>query len=191
MPPVLGSRAADTMSGLGPAPLEPGVVVTVRTDAGFTAVGNPEPALDRLPRPGEVITLRVLPGPRDDWFGAPGLRVLCGQDWAVSSQSNRIGVRLHAPEDGERLQRVRTGELASEGAVAGALQVPPSGEPVLFLSEHPVTGGYPVIGVVVPQDLPLAAQLPPGAAVRFGLLGPESSAAPSDSHPHPVERTPE
>ena len=70
--------------------------------------------------------------------------------------------------DGPRVER-RAGELASEGMVLGALQVPPSGEPVLFLADHPVTGGYPVIAVVVPEDLPLAAQLPPGARVRFTL----------------------
>ncbi|MDI3330819.1 MAG: carboxyltransferase domain-containing protein [Micrococcus sp.] len=172
VPAVLGSRATDTMSGIGPAPLAPGTVLPVRSDAGFTAVGTAEPALRQLPRPGEVTTLRVVPGPRQDWFGDAGLEVLAGQDWMASSQSNRIGVRLEAPAGGVPLERVRKGELASEGAVAGALQVPPSGLPVLFLADHPVTGGYPVIGVVVPQDLPVAAQLLPGAAVRFQLVAP-------------------
>jgi allophanate hydrolase subunit 2 len=98
---------------------------------------------------------------------------LSGQEWNVTEQSNRIGVRL-VPGAGEgvALERSREGELASEGAVAGALQVPPSGHPVLFLADHPVTGGYPVIAVVVPEDLPIAAQLPPGARVRFTLVDP-------------------
>lgn len=172
VPPVLGSRSTDTMSGIGLAPLAPGAELPVRRDPGFAAVGTAEPVLRRLPRAGEVTTLRVVPGPRQDWFGATGLEVLGGQDWTVSSQSNRIGVRLEAPGDGAPLERVREGELASEGAVAGALQVPPSGLPVLFLADHPVTGGYPVIGVVVPEDLPLAAQLPPGSDVRFELVTP-------------------
>ncbi|MGD6980683.1 MULTISPECIES: urea amidolyase family protein [Citricoccus] len=172
VPAVLDSRSTDTMSGIGPEPLAPGTELPVRGDRGFAAVGTAEPALRRLPRSGEVTTLRVVPGPRQDWFGAAGLEALGGQDWAVSSQSNRIGVRLEAPADGVPLVRVREGELSSEGAVAGALQVPPSGLPVLFLADHPVTGGYPVIGVVVPEDLPLAAQLPPGAGVRFELVTP-------------------
>ncbi|WP_317259766.1 hypothetical protein [Kocuria atrinae] len=77
------------------------------------------------------------------------------------------------------LERSREGELASEGVVAGSLQVPHSGVPVLFLADHPVTGGYPVIAVVIPEDLPLAAQLPPGASVRFSLV---------DSDPPGLER---
>ncbi|MCY1157409.1 MAG: carboxyltransferase protein, partial [Citricoccus sp.] len=172
VPAVLDSRSTDTMSGIGPEPLAPGTELPVRSDRGLAAVGTAEPALRRLPRVGEVTTLRVVPGPRQDWFGAAGLEVLGGQDWAVSTQSNRIGVRLEAPAGGVPLERVREGELSSEGAVAGALQVPPSGLPVLFLADHPVTGGYPVIGVVVPGDLPLAAQLPPGAGVRFELVTP-------------------
>ncbi|EMY36128.1 hypothetical protein D477_000735, partial [Arthrobacter crystallopoietes BAB-32] len=72
------------------------------------------------------------------------------------------------------LERIREGELQSEGAVAGALQVPPSGLPVLFLADHPVTGGYPVIAAVVPEDLPVAAQLPPGTTVRFVLVDPDT-----------------
>jgi biotin-dependent carboxylase-like uncharacterized protein len=173
VPAVLGSRATDTMSGIGPEPLAAGTELPVRSDAGFAAVGTAQPALRPAPRAGEVATLRVVPGPRQDWFGDAGLKTLAGQDWVVGHQSNRIGVRLEAPADGTPLERVREGELASEGAVAGALQVPPSGLPVLFLADHPVTGGYPVIGVVVPEDLTVAAQLPPGALVRFQPVTPQ------------------
>jgi allophanate hydrolase subunit 2 len=74
-----------------------------------------------------------------------------------------VGLRLTGP----RLDRARDGELPSEGLVPGAVQVPPDGAPVLFLADHPVTGGYPVLAVVVTADLPLAAQLRPGDGVRF------------------------
>jgi allophanate hydrolase subunit 2 len=74
-----------------------------------------------------------------------------------------VGLRL----DGEPLQRVREGELPSEGMVRGALQVPPSGLPVLFLADHPVTGGYPVIGYVVDTEVDRCAQLRPGQTLRF------------------------
>ena len=67
------------------------------------------------------------------------------------------------------LSRSRQGELPSEGMVAGSVQVPPSGEPVIFLRDHAVTGGYPVIATVLEEDIDIAAQLPPGATVRFEL----------------------
>jgi allophanate hydrolase subunit 2 len=51
--------------------------------------------------------------------------------------------------------------------VLGALQVPPGGRPTLFLADHPVTGGYPVIGVVPARWVDAAAQAVPGQAVRF------------------------
>lgn len=184
---VLGSRSTDTMSGLGPAPLVAGTDIAVGTGPRCAAVGSAEPPLRPMPQAGATTEVRVVPGPRDDWFGPAGLDRLAGQDWLVTDQSNRIGVRLAvAPggtsHTGKPLERIRDGELASEGAVTGALQVPPSGLPVLFLADHPVTGGYPVIGVVVPEDLTLAAQLPPGAHVRFVLTTP-SETTPSGTAP--------
>ncbi len=174
--PVLGSRSSDSMSGIGPAPLAAGTVLPVGAVAGSRPVGAPEGSTLR-PSPGAA-ALRVTLGPRDDWFSADALQSLTGQDWLVTAQSNRIGVRL-APAGAENgpgaaLERGRPGELPSEGAVAGALQVPPSGHPVLFLNDHPVTGGYPVIAVVVPEDLPVAAQLPPGHRVRFHIVDAET-----------------
>jgi allophanate hydrolase subunit 2 len=93
----------------------------------------------------------------------------------VLPQSNRVGMRL----DGTPLQRTRRGELPSEGTVAGALQVPPEGLPVLFLADHPITGGYPVIAVVVDSQLDLAAQVPIGGKIRFRWAGSEPDLAPA------------
>lgn len=81
----------------------------------------------------------------------------------MSSASNRIGLRTEGPV----LERRLTGELPSEGMVLGAVQVPPDGRPVVFLADHPTTGGYPVIGVVRETDLPAVAQAVPGTPVRF------------------------
>ncbi len=117
--------------------------------------------------------LRITAGPRQDWFTPESQAALTAQDWSVTAESNRIGVRL-AVTDGQPLERARTDELPSEGVVAGSLQVPPSGLPVLFLADHPVTGGYPVVAVVVPEDLPIAAQLPPGTTIRFVEVSPET-----------------
>lgn len=164
--PVLGSRATDVMSGIGPAPLTAGDVLPVRPAAAGRAVGHAEEPAVRLPAADETTVLRVVPGPREDWFTPASRAALAERTWRVSSESNRVGVRFETPQDGG-LERGRDGELASEGVVTGSLQVPHSGVPVLFLADHPVTGGYPVIGVVVPEDLPLAAQLLPGSEVRF------------------------
>jgi KipI family sensor histidine kinase inhibitor len=159
--PVLGSRSTDTMSGIGPAPLAAGQLLAAGGDADSGVVGDPE-LQPTFPGAG-VTVLDVVPGPRADWFDQAALDSFVSQEWAVKPQSNRVGMRLA----GTALQRSRTGELASEGTVAGALQVPPEGLPVLFLADHPITGGYPVIAVVVDSQLDLAAQVPIGGRIRF------------------------
>ena len=167
--PVLGSRSTDTMSGIGPAPLVAGQQLAAGDDTESGVVGNPELQPD-FPRDG-VTVLDIVLGPRADWFEQGAIDSLCGQDWVVKPQSNRVGMRL----DGTPLQRSRQGELPSEGTVAGAIQVPPEGLPVLFLADHPITGGYPVIGVVVDHQLDLAAQVPIGGTIRFRCASEEAS----------------
>lgn len=170
---VLGSRSADTLSGIGPAPLVSGTSLPVGTVARGHIVGHPEPAV--LPRIQEgAVNLRITSGPRADWFNDDAIDALCREPWSVGSQSNRVGLRLEAGDRQTPVERTRTGELSSEGTTTGSLQVPPSGLPVLFLTDHPVTGGYPVIAVVVPEDLPAAAQIPPGGRVRFTLVDPDT-----------------
>ncbi|MFF2841074.1 5-oxoprolinase/urea amidolyase family protein [Paenarthrobacter sp. NPDC057981] len=164
VPEVLGSRSADTMSGIGPAPLVVGQELPAGDATESSAVGSPELQPDF---PGDGVTvLDVVPGPRADWFDQTALESLTGQDWLVTPQSNRVGMRL----DGTPLERTREGELPSEGTMAGALQIPPAGLPVLFLADHPITGGYPVIGVVRDEHLDLAAQVPIGGRIRFRLV---------------------
>ncbi len=155
----LGSRSTDSMSGIGPAALVGGQLLPRGKPLPGSVVGDPE--LPRDPRTPEM--LGIIPGPRTDWFEQGEIDRLCAVEWTVTARSNRIGLHL----DGPALRRFRHGELASEGTVSGALQVPPSGLPVLFLADHPVTGGYPVIAVVRSDDLDRAAQLPPGSRVRF------------------------
>lgn len=171
VPPVLGSRATDLLSGIGPAPVAAGTVLPVGEVGHGHVVGLPEPpvlpAVILQPDDGAPVPLRITFGPREDWFPASSRALLTDQMWTVTAESNRVGLRLDTHDAGRPLERERTGELPSEGVVAGALQVPPSGLPVLFLADHPVTGGYPVIAVVVPEDLPVAAQLRPGRKVRF------------------------
>ena len=154
--PVLGSRSTDTLAWVGPPRVEAGTVLPVGERR-----ADPRP-LD-TPRPPRTGPLRIAPGPREDWFAEGALERLCGTTYVVEADSNRVGLRL----DGPQLRRTRAEELASEGMVLGAVQVPPSGKPVVFLADHPPTGGYPVIGVVHEEDLWQCAQLRPGETVRF------------------------
>jgi biotin-dependent carboxylase-like uncharacterized protein len=160
VPKVLGSRSTDLLSGLGPEPLKAGQTLAIGCEFGPMPGVDLAPVAD--PVAGEVV-VRVTPGPRRDWFTDAGWASLIGQTYAVSSNSNRIGVRL----EGTPLERTRVDELPSEGMALGALQIPPSGLPVLFLADHPVTGGYPVIGYVAAADLDTCAQLRPGQSLRF------------------------
>ena len=163
--PVLGSRSTDLLTGLGPRPLRAGDMLeigSVTGDAPASLLGT----VPTMSLPEEPV-LRIVPGPRDDWFAAGALETLCAEPWLVSSSSNRVGVRL----EGSPLERARDGELLSEGLVTGALQVPRSGQPILLLPDHPTTGGYPVIATVRSDDLRLAGQLAPRQRVRFAVDG--------------------
>jgi biotin-dependent carboxylase-like uncharacterized protein len=156
--PVLGSRSTDTLSGLGPPVVSSGTVLPVGR-----AVGGPSGviATSRTERGGTV--LRCTPGPRADWFTEGALETLTTTAYRVGSDSDRVGLRLA----GHPLAREVPGELASEGVVLGAVQVPADGRPLVFLNDHPTTGGYPVVAVVEPADLGRCAQLRPGDEVSF------------------------
>ncbi|MFJ4962744.1 biotin-dependent carboxyltransferase family protein [Streptomyces sp. NPDC088729] len=159
--PVLGSRSADLLSGLGPAPLRDGDTLPL----GAPAHRDGPPSPDTVPWPAAPAEL-VLPvhlGPRHTWFTEAALRTLLTAGYRVSEHSNRIGLRTEGPS----LERARTGELPSEGMVLGAVQVPPDGRPVVFLNDHPTTGGYPVVAVVPQAALAAAAQAVPGTPLRF------------------------
>lgn len=160
--PALDSRASDTLAGLGPAPLAAGDVLGFGDSARHPV--EPDVTPRTLPASGELVDLEITLGPRDDWFTASALATLTGQEWTVTPRSDRVGIRL---EGAVPLERSVSGELPSEGAVTGAIQVPPDGQPVLFLPDHPLTGGYPIIGALTDRSLDLAGQLPPGVRVRF------------------------
>ena len=158
--PVLGSRATDTLAWVGPPRVEGGTRLPVGDPLGTPRAAD-------VPAPTRPGPLRVHPGPRADWLTADALDVLCGAPYAVAADSDRVGLRL----DGPPLRRSRDGELPSEGMVLGAVQVPPDGRPVVFLADHPTTGGYPVLAVVDAADLARCAQLRPGDEVRFSRRG--------------------
>jgi len=135
-------------------------------DAGGAMAIGPDPgvpaasqAAARLPL---THTLRLWPGPRQEWFAADAWQRLTQASFEVTVTS-RVGVRLTGPQ----VLRVRHGELPSEGLLEGAVQVPPDGLPMIMLADHPTTGGYPVIAVVHDDDLAMAAQAAVGTTIRF------------------------
>lgn len=146
-PLTLGSRSADLLGGLGPAPLRAGDQLPVGAAEPYDADPPPPPAAL------EDTALPLLPGP-DALALAPG-------PWTVTASSDRTALRLDGPAEPHDLPG------RTRGLVPGAVQVPPDGRPVVFLAGHPATGGYPIAGVVPAARLAHLAQLRPGATLRL------------------------
>lgn len=156
---LLGSRSRDTLSDLGPRPLHAGdVLVASDREAKHPAESTSvlQPPID------EEAPLRLLPGPHLGLMPEGVVTTLTGQPWRVLPASNRIAVRL----TGQAIVHQVAG-VSSEPLVPGAVQLPPDGQPIAFLSNHPVTGGYPVVGVVQDTDVRQLAQRRPGRPVHF------------------------
>lgn len=158
--PVLGSRSWDSLSRLGPAFPETESTLPVGPEPGS------ELAVDLAPHAAHDRVVRLLPGPRLDWFADEALTQLISTSWTMSADVSRVGSRLSGPPLARRADRAGR-ELPSEGLITGAVQVPHDGQPVVMLSDHPTTGGYPVIAVVDDRDLAIVAQAPPGSRLAF------------------------
>lgn len=164
--PVLGSRSYDVMSAIGPSPLQAGDELPVGEHS------NDYPELDQAPVAPiceQLVELMVVPGPHDDWLVDPD--ALVHTIWMASNRSDRVGMRL----EGRPLQyRWPDRQLPSEGTTRGAIQVPPNGLPVILGPDHPVTGSYPVVGVVTDDNIDKAAQVRPGQYLRLHWARPRS-----------------
>jgi KipI family sensor histidine kinase inhibitor len=163
---VLGSRSTDTLSGLGPPPLSQGDEVPLGPPLATNAGGLPRrgsagPAAD----PGDLIEVAGRFGPRQEWLSAEGRRLLLSSLFSVDPSSDRTGVRLSGPV----VPRRWSGGVVSEGMVPGAVQLPPSGLPIVLMRNHPPTGGYPVVAVIDASGIDLLAQAGPDTKVRFRL----------------------
>lgn len=188
--PVLGSLSTDTLAQVGPPALATGDTLGFTAQTGGISVSLNEAPAFAPPAAADIVTLDVLMGPRSDWFTKDAIERLSSQLWRVTPQSNRVGIRL----DGETpLERSNHQELPSEGTAVGAIQVPASGQPVLFLADHPLTGGYPVIAVVAGYHLDLAGQIPINARIRFNPVAAFEelqATAPAPFSPADVETLP-
>lgn len=161
VPPVLGSRSTDVLSHIGPPALAVGQRLPVGSPPQRWPLVDHAPTYPLHRQP----IMRLLPGPRRHWFHDDALDALSAAPYTVDPNSNRIALRLR----GNAVRRITADELPPEGLIPGAVQITPDGQPVLFLADHPVTGGYPVIGVVHRVDVCQAAQLRPGQMVRFAV----------------------
>ncbi|MDC9594635.1 5-oxoprolinase/urea amidolyase family protein [Xenorhabdus sp. IM139775] len=167
VPAILSSHSFDTLSNIGPSPLKMNDKLAIGATSHCAAISVSEtPAFD-MPNKDETVVLDILFGPRTDWFTQESIDLLSKQIWQVTPQSNRMGLRLNGKCS---LSRTKQQELPSEGTCAGAIQIPASGQPVLFLADHPLTGGYPVIASVADYHLDLAGQIPVNAKIRFNPI---------------------
>ncbi len=112
-------------------------------------------ALDQL--------IRVVLGPQADYFTADSVQTFLASDYTVSPQADRMGYRLTGPA----LAHAKGYDIVSDGIVAGAVQVPGSGLPIVLMVDHQTIGGYPKIATVISADIPVIARRKPGRQIRF------------------------
>jgi len=164
-PAVLGSRATDLAGGFGGhqgRSLRVGDHLSVAPAISDRA---PSPFVERARAENEAKSIRILSGP-DRALLVGDLEELAAVEWRVSPNSDRRGVRL----TGGRIELAPHSPLRSQATLPGAIQIPPSGEPIVLGVDAPVTGGYPWVAQVIEADLGRLAHLAPGAAVRFELV---------------------
>ncbi len=162
--PWLGSRSCDVNAGLGPMPLKAGDRLPVGP-ADRVLPNTFDWSLDLRPwqHSDAPRSLRLLKGAHTNQLNETSRGLLGDATFRISPASNRVGTRLDGPE----LRLIKPLEIISTGSVAGSMQLPPGGQPIVLGCEHPVSGGYPRIAQVIEADLPRLAQCRPGDEVRF------------------------
>ncbi|QIA27239.1 biotin-dependent carboxyltransferase family protein [Thermaerobacter sp. PB12/4term] len=164
--PVAGSRSSDPLGRLGGLPGRPGLPLQA---GDRLPLGRPAVPLETLAGRRvrwtfvpDAFVARVVPGPQAGFFPPEAWKVFWESEYTVTAASDRMGIRLEGPP----VPRP-PGEVLSEGQPLGAIQVPPSGQPIVLLAGRATVGGYPKLGVVVTPDLSLLAQARPGDRIRF------------------------
>lgn len=111
-------------------------------------------------------TIRICTSRHWDRFTTAAQQALVCAEFEITNQSDRMGYRLAGPQ----LESNSTQDILSEAVSTGTIQVPPNGQPIVLMADCPVTGGYPKVAQVAGVDVPVLAQLRPGAKVRFQLI---------------------
>lgn len=165
VPPLLGSRSTDVRAGFGGfrgRALEEGDRLPVGMPQGEVAAGDWKVGWPWVPRRTMPLEIRVLPGMQAAWFADEAFEILLHATYQIGAMSDRMGMRLDGPKltAGAR-------EMTSQPVVAGSVQVPPDGTPIILLAERQTLGGYPQIAHVISADLPALGRAWPGTALRF------------------------
>jgi antagonist of KipI len=183
VPTVLGSRSTHVLSRLGGIAgrsLRAGdrLPLGASQPGGEPFMIAPHTAVARHVHGGARV--RVLRGPQDYYFGESTFAWLVRTRFAVSSRSDRMGYRL-VPADSQRsppsASGVADGSMISDATFVGAIQIPPSGEPIVLMADRQTTGGYPQIATIITADLPVAGQLAPGDWIEFTACSREEALA--------------
>jgi len=175
VPKIMESRStylSGKFGGLEGRALRRGdVLFTLDVPSSLSQLGFRFPR-DWIPQFGKEALLRVIPGPQEHHFTKKGFQTFSSSFYQVTPQCDRMGVRL----DGPKIERRSDVEesIISEGLIAGAIQVPGDGKPIIILTEL-VTGGYTKIATVISTDLNKVAQLKPGDRVRFAPISIEEA----------------
>ena len=164
LPAVMGSASTYVRAGLGGVDgraLAAGTRLALNdADAwGSDHVLTQPPSADERP-------IRLVPGPQADHFSAAALEALVGGDYRVTAEADRMGVRL----EGARLEHSGAADIVSDATVAGSIQVPGAGQPIVLLADAQTAGGYPKIATVIGADLGRLAALRPGQSLRFAAV---------------------
>ena len=170
LPPQLGSLATHCRSGIGGLagrPIQPGDTLPLVTD---WVRAEPQRSLREPPMPRDA-PLRVVLGPQDDFFTPDAVATFLSVDYSITHLMDRLGYRLSGPV----LAHAKGYNIISDGYVAGAVQVPGSGEPIVLLVDAQPPGGYPKIATIVTADLARLTQSRPGRNVRFEAMEIEAA----------------
>jgi biotin-dependent carboxylase-like uncharacterized protein len=165
-PLVLGSRSTLVSGGLGGLngePIRAGAELAVTNDARRPIPDPRSPIPITLRTPLDDVAVPLVPASRSDALTEDEWHEFARSEFVVSRSISRVGYRLEGPRVPTRLPA----DLASEPACAGAMQLPPEGQPIVLMADHPTVGGYPMIGVVPAYAIGRFAQRAPGMTVQF------------------------
>lgn len=114
----------------------------------------------------KIIRVRVVLGPQDDMFCENDLALFSKQQYTVTSDIDRMGIRLW----GIALRGKEKLEIISDAITFGSIQITNSGMPIVLMADHQTTGGYAKIATVISADLPKLAQAKPGDKIIFEIV---------------------
>jgi biotin-dependent carboxylase-like uncharacterized protein len=175
VPPVMGSKSTNLSSAFGGhqgrSLKKNDILLSESSPANLDAAGrrfNP----DWIPHYPKEWTIRVIWGPQDDHFSDDARNLFVTASYTMSTASDRTGIRLQGPVIERRSDIAES--IISEGVIAGSIQIPGDGMPIIILGET-VTGGYRKIATVIAADLPLLGQIRPGDDIQFKAVSQESA----------------